>query len=1793
MKKPNGTVVSTVHSIRKKAVGILAVFLCIVAAKQNVQGQCTPTQIPIDVNRTITGTAGAVGTTYRFSNAIPGVDVVFKIDSLVNGAGVRRQDVAPGQTNPQQGTSNSTYSGYTAAWQPVITTRGIPAGAEGRVVWKIYFYATGTTTSYRLNCMSLLAIDIDGDNDVMKEFAQTRNPYSFAGSSTGTQLSYSSTSEQVRAVARSITTFQQIDSTVKTAMALFRFKNVDSLSYTTGVIKGPNANLGDTVDRQHCIFLGYNTNFPSSFSRYFDTDGDGVSDINDPTDLDDDNDGIPDLSEYPSTYPDPLLDADGDGLANYEDPTPGFTVSGITTFWIDTNSDGVNDRYDMDLDGIINSLDLDSDNDGIPDLVEAGGVDTNGDGTVDYTGTFASNDANSNGLIDIYDPAAGGVAMRNLDTDGDGVPNARDLDSDNDGIPDVVEAGGVDANGDGRIDGFTDIDGDGFHDFVDGDLGNDGVAESSAKALILTTTYTAAGNPIPATYIQGLSNTDGRGLPNPYDLDSDDDGIADVTEAGGTDANYDGKIDGFTDTDGDGYSDNVDAAVGIAGTINNASGPLLKTGTDTDSDGRPENYPTRNADGSGPPNPYDLDSDDDGIPDLIESGGVDTDGDGRIGGNTDTNGNGWVDAYDPTLATPGVNIRLLDANGATVGGLVFDFDGDGIPNYLDLDSDNDGIPDILEQGGVDTNNDGKVDVYADIDNDGFADIYDPRNNNTGANPTTLGTALITAATLGTNNIPTTYNAGANFDGTGLINMLDLDADGDGILDVREAGGGITENATTEGIAAGTIQANGWSATVDALATLTLRNTDGTGKPNYLDIDSDDDGIVDNIEGQSTAGYVLPLGVDADVDGIDDAYDNTTTAFAGNGTKDITPVNTDGADVPDYYDLDSDNDGYPDLIEGHDFVGDNKPHANSNTKTGIRGGTTDADGDGLLDGYDNNTASPDATNKAGTTTVTPLNYPNIDNAATTERDWRETYDVDKDGISNLNDIDDDNDGIRDSTECGGYFPLADADGDGIPNYMDGDLGTLNIYGIVSFMDADNDGIINSLDLDSDGDGIPDIIEAGGLDTNGDGTVDYTGVFALFDLNGNGLFDTYDPGATLGVAIRNLDSDNDGIPNTRDLDSDNDGIADVTEAYGTDANYDGLLDSTTDTDGDGLADQVDGDADNNGTTENTAGALIITSATGIAGIPNGYLRNNPDATGLPNPYDLDADDDGIPDLIEAGGVDANGDGRIDITTDANGNGWRDAYDPTNGGINLRTIDANGATAGGLVFDFDGDGFPNYIDLDSDGDGIPDIIEQGGVDVNNNGQADATADVDGDGFVDSYDPINNNTNAALGTPLITTGSVLNAFNYPTTYSAGDNQDGMGLINMLDLDADGDGITDVKEAGFVESGTTPGFASGTLGSTNGWSTTISAGTSALSLPNTDGRGPANYLDIDADDDGITDNVEGQTTTGYIMPSGTDADADGIDDAYDATTTIGGAGIVPANKDGDAQPDYTDLDTDNDGISDLKEGYGDPAFTLTTAQLAADADGDGLLDVFDMFNMAAPTASMLLAMQSNVTMKNITTGGSVPGVLPTLYGSNDRIYKTSVIAGADRDWRNTAIILPVKLITFSAAYSNKVSNISWTTANESAHERFVVERSIDGISFTALTTVAARGNSGSYTYGDNAVPNVNIVYYRLQMVDESGNVSYSKVVAIKLNADKMSLTIYPNPVVDQVAINFASVTAQAVTVKVYNMQGAQVMAQAYKAQAGTNTFMLNNWNNLPAGDYMIEVGNEGFKLTQKLSHVH
>ncbi len=1564
----------------------------------------------------------------------------------------------------------------------------------------------------------------------------------------------------------------------------------------TGGNNGGESNLVNTWS-----FGYYQINTQNvTFTFTCDNDGDGVSGS---ADLDSDNDGLTNAQEG-----DPFTDTDADGIFDYLDSD----VAG----YVDSNADGVNDNFDQDQDGVIDAFDLDSDNDGVPDLVELLQNDTDNDGQVDgftdvsggtfqylqstscsttfetisspttgpttddgsvnpslpfdfeffntnfTSGTTTTLNANAWFSLDNINPGTPWTAVTtpnatftntiflnhrdhtpntggtvtygtngsapnriflvefnavpfftgtgtqtvqlqlhettneiriltsnfspgtlqnatmglNVDgttslavtgrnaaqytittaecrsftpfsgngiddtidgspltvtnTDGDGVGDHLDLDSDNDGIVDVIEFGGTGDAATGQISGFTDsndngwndaqesvalsrpnTDGDGtLLDYRDIDTDNDGIidnveAQSSASYIASNTADTDSDGLYDVydpnnggTFLDPV-DTDSDGTEDYQSADADGDGVDDIIEG------FDADRDGFGDWDSN--SNNILETADFSGFDSDGDSDGLWNVFDTDNSGT--TAPTQNSDGAGNSDWQDTDDDNDGI---LTSG-------------EDTNTNDdWTD--DKTQGQGG---------SATVPDYLYrgDYDGDAIADASDADSDNDGILDVDEDGGE------SVDPSGDEDGDGIPNYRDASDTDV------------------TDNIVEVDNNGDgvwdNYDSDldGVPDFLDLDSDNDGIWDAVEADGGSVPFGLDTNTGQFTLQDPDNDGIMNFVDTddvsaggssdLANPDTDADGVNDFLDIDSDADGIPDIIEAQTTASLLTLSNSDSDGDGIDDTFD------PGSGGTLITPVNSDGVDLQDYLDTDSDNDNVPDVIEGDD--------GDFNGVTDVTVTTTDTDGDGLVDPFDTVDLTVTSTGNSEGSNVDLQNTDGID-----FKDWRDSNDdndsaltededansngdysddqtngqsgaipdylfngdKDNDGLADASDADSDNDGILDTDEDGGESvnPSLDADNDGIPNYRDADIaGSLsastdsNSDGIFDVFDQDLDGLPDFLDSDSDNDGVPDVVEAGGADTDSNGLVDglndddndglpnnvdvsSTGGIdsdgdgiddafdfsvsggtdtdgddiidsADLDIDGDGLANTYDTDDG-GTALTPSDADGDGLADVYDLDSDNDGITDLKEYGGTDSDGDGKLDDLTDSDSDGFADLID--SDNGGTA-----------------LP----RPDSDNDLVLDYLDVDSDNDGVPDPVDNGGPDTNNDGRVDgFSSDSDGDGLADVVDPDSGGTPISNSDV------------DGDGLGDYQDLDADNDGYPDILEAGGTDSDNDGIVNNTLDSDDDGIPDNVDVNSSGTNGGSGSDSDgdqiddtfdvdeTGGADTDGDSIDDTFDTDRDGDGLddnaeanpygqedkegdGNKDFRDLDSDGDGIVDV-----IEFNQTVNTANGQISgfddssNNNGWNDATES--SPFSPVNSDSDSFADYQDIDSDDDGLPDLIEAQTKATFIAISDTDTDDDGLDDAFDPDN--GGTIITPVNTDATGNEDYLDTDSDGDTVPDNVEGANDDKSQYADwdtdtdndptdeTGYTTDSDSDGLRDLFD--NVASSTSANVTGSNSD-----------------------------------------------------------------------------------------------------------------------------------------------------------------------------------------------------------------------------------
>lgn len=268
------------------------------------------------------------------------------------------------------------------------------------------------------------------------------------------------------------------------------------------------------------------------------------------------------------------------------------------------------------------------------------------------------------------------------------------------------------------------------------------------------------------------------------------------------------------------------------------------------------------------------------------------------------------------------------------------------------------------------------------------------------------------------------------------------------------------------------------------------------------------------------------------------------------------------------------------------------------------------------------------------------------------------DSDGDGTPDYRDTDSDDDGLRDAAECTTPPSCADADADGLADYIESNT-----------IDTDGDGEADNADPDSDDDGIPDSVEGRDRpfrDADGDGIPSYLDAAengpGSGDSDGDGVADNVE--CPTGVVC--VDTDRDFIPDYMDEDSDSDGVPDATDSARTDPcapNMNNPACGTFDSDGDGIPNSVEcpnprmcPDTNRNGipdyldTSPNVApnpgvdtdgdGIPDLTECGGTAG-----MCIDTDNDGIPNGSDPDSDGDGLLDKEECPSqpcVDSDGDG-----------------------------------------------------------------------------------------------------------------------------------------------------------------------------------------------------------------------------------------------------------------------------------------------------------------------------------------------------------------------------------------------------------------------------------------------------------------------------------------------------------------------------------------------------------------------
>ncbi|CAM1359296.1 Ig-like domain-containing protein [Tenacibaculum xiamenense] len=1247
---------------------------------------------------------------------------------------------------------------------------------------------------------------------------------------------------------------------------------------------------------------------------------------------------------------------------------------------------------DADGDGIHDVCDLDDDNDGILDTIE-----------LKCTESSSAN-------------------CTFIDTDGDGVPNHLDLDSDGDGCSDAYEAGATtNKTADFK---FT------------GSVGNNGLVDALETSvdsgdLNYTSSYLSYAL---EKQINACIDTDQDGVDDIVDIDDDNDGIPDVEESdctGSTLASdftwHGGSVANVQATDttlgmtgsawGNAYSDQeLSLPIHLEFTISSISNgmlgllPVSKTETSGWNDGgykyqlQNNNAYIRHESGNsgwqGAANGTvkTIDIDENGLVTF------------SIDGVVKKTYQGQVENYKITISRGSFTANNVVITSGKASLCTGDEDGDGTPNHLDLDSDADGCSDAYEAGAT-INTTANYKFTGPVGANGLAD------------------SLETSADSGELNYTLTYddfalNSGlracADTDGDGIGDLIDIDDDNDGITDVEELGCSLSQDIselTFTGNATITNQNNtltsgsgGWRSSysdqtfslpihlefkrtslsgstmfglIPTGATKTVSNWNDGGYKFYhsngttygyfpsawtfthtsqtdelYEIDIDVNGAITvKIGGAQKASfngtvsdYQLVISQNTPI-----TYkDIVITADNLNGSSNNCPsVDTDNDGTPNHLDLDSDGDGCSDAYE-----------AGATTDTTSNYKFTSAVGsNGLADVVETSADSGE------------INYTSFYGRYAVNSNLDACADTDGDGIGDLIDIDDDNDGVLDVEEgCNSENLIKNGD------FSQGNTGFSSDYTYTSGSVGESQYRIAPYNT---------VI----FNYNYGGSPNYPTAADPDGLIGNALF--VNQGANTRMWYQTVTG---LVPNEEYVFSYKiwtvrwskwevkvDGVQLGMYSENTIANPQWNTYEVRFTTG---ANQTSAEISLNNLMGTSEGHIILddftlksTSGAGIC------LSIDTDGDGTPNHLDLDSDGDGCSDAYEAGAT-------TDRTTDykftsaVGSNGLADAVETSadSGVIDYTSSYEDYAKNDGLnaCVDTDGDGIGDLIDIDDDNDGVLDIEELGcslSQDISEltfTGNATITNENNtltsgSGGWRSSYSdqtfslPIHfefkrTNLSGITMFGLIPTGANKTVSNWNdqgykfyhsngTTYGYFPNAWTFTHTSQADelyeIDIDVNGAITVKIGG-VEKASFNGTVSDYQLAISQYSPVtykdivitadnLSGSSNDCPLVDTDNDGTPNHLDLDSDGDGCSDAYEAgattDTTSDYKFTSA--VGSNGLADVLETSVDSGEINYVSlyeqygtdsdlracADTDGDGIGDLVDIDDDNDGILDIDEG--------------------------------------------------------------------------------------------------------------------------------------------------------------------------------------------------------------------------------------------------------------------------------
>jgi len=173
---------------------------------------------------------------------------------------------------------------------------------------------------------------------------------------------------------------------------------------------------------------------------------------------------------------------------------------------------------------------------------------------------------------------------------------------------------------------------------------------------------------------------------------------------------------------------------------------------------------------------------------------------------------------------------------------------------------------------------------------------------------------------------------------------------------------------------------------------------------------------------------------------------------------------------------------------------------------------------------------------------------------------------------------------------------------------------------------------------------------------------------------------------------------------------------------------------------------------------------------------------------------------------------------------------------------------------------------------------------------------------------------------------------------------------------------------------------------------------------------------------------------------------------------------------------------------------------------------------------------------------------------------------------------------LPVTLVNFTVRNLGNNNELRWSTAYEQNADRYLIEYSFDGSTFTVVGEITAMNSTSGYNYTyRHAITDTRKIFYKLKMLDIDGSSRYSSVITVG-GKNTGNVTIYPTVLQNRKLELNANTPVE--NLKLYDAGGKEIYFNNLHGGQGYFSIQLPN---LAKGMYFVNIRGDNYNKTEKI----